>query len=148
MMKGKDMVDSPVCADNIGALLIHRDGKQVLKRKEMLFVLMFLFAYTQAWWTGSLMQSVEAQRVAGSLNNGANITVSAACLATIAWAVDNPRRGMLFPDDFSLHDSEALLERCAPFLGKMVSVAVEPRLLPPLDQPFVMCNTGILPVLQ
>lgn len=127
MMKGYDMDASQgVCADNIGALLLHRDGQR-------------------AWWTGSLMQAQEAQRVAGLANNGANITVSAACLATIAWALKHPKRGMLFPDDFSLEDSEELLCSIEPFLGKMISVPVPSSVLPPLKQPFIETPTGVLP---
>jgi len=38
MMCGEDMDHSgEVCADNIGALLIHRDGKQVKKSLSSLF---------------------------------------------------------------------------------------------------------------
>lgn len=126
MMRGDHMAHGPaVCADNIGALVVTRHGR--------------------GWWTGSLMQSVEAQRVAGPANNGANITVSAACLATVAWCIDHPQRGMLFPDDLSDDDSEALLKRCEPFLGLVVSCAVPSELLPPADQPFVYTRIGELP---
>jgi homospermidine synthase len=117
-----------VCADNIGALIIAKGGKR-------------------AWWTGSLMKSGEAQRVAGSLNNGANVTVSAACLATVAWCLAHPRRGMLFPDDLSDDDSERILRLCEPFLGQLVSCAVPAHLIPDLDQPFVETDLGVLPKL-
>jgi homospermidine synthase len=116
----------PVCADNIGCLMIAKGGKR-------------------AWWTGSLMKATEAQRVSGLTNNGANITVSAACLATISWAMANPNRGMLFPDDLSHVESEQILTLCEPFLGELVSCAVPPDLLPPLNQPFVETNLGVLP---
>ncbi len=115
-----------VCADNIGALIIAKGGKR-------------------AWWAGSLMKSTEAQRVSGPLNNGANITVSAACLATIAWCLAHPRRGMLFPDDVPAEDAEKILCLCEPFLGQVVSCEVPAHLIPDLEQPFVETELGVLP---
>ncbi len=118
MMYGCDMVDTSqhVSADNIGALAITHAGT--------------------AWWCGSLCTAEDAKRTAGPLNNGANVTVSAACLATVAWALAHPMRGCLFPDDIRGAESEDILRRCEPYMGTMVSCAVPAHLVPPLDQPF------------
>ncbi len=115
-----------VCADNIGTLVIAKGGKR-------------------AWWSGALTKCSEAQRIAGPDNNGANVTVAAACLATVAWALTHPRRGMLFPDDLTDEESELILRSCEPYLGEMVSCAVPPHLVPSLDQCFVETQLGVLP---
>lgn len=93
----------------------------------------------------SLSKPSDAQRMAGELNNGANVTVSAACLATVAWALAHPRRGCLFPDDLSAEDSEDILRLCEPYLGTLVSCAVPGHLVPPLDQPFLLVPVATFP---
>lgn len=127
MMYGSNVVNTErhVSADNIGALAITRAGK--------------------AWWCGSLCKASDAQRMAGELNNGANVTVSAACLATVAWALAHPRRGCLFPDDLSAAESEEILRLCEPYLGTMVSCAVPDHLVPPLNQPFQLVPIATFP---
>ncbi len=130
MMLGTDVVNTErhVSADNIGALAITRAGK--------------------AWWCGSLCKVTDAQRTGGVLNNGANITVSAACLATVAWALAHPHRGCMFPDDLNATDSEDILRACEPYLGTMVSCAVPAHLVPPLDQPFKYVPVATFPHLE
>lgn len=127
MMQGCDVVNTErhVSADNIGALALTRDGR--------------------GWWCGSLCRATDAQRMAGVLNNGANVTVSAACLATVVWALAHPKRGCLFPDDLAPDDAEDILRRCEPYLGTVVSCAVPKHVLPPLDQPFVLVATATFP---
>lgn len=116
-MEGTDVIQttSVVSADNIGALIVTKDKK--------------------AWWTGSLCKSSDAQKAGGERNNGANLTVSAACLASVVWAIENPKRGCIFPDDWTLEESEYILRLSEPYLGTMVSCAVPDDLVPPDQLP-------------
>jgi homospermidine synthase len=127
MMEGSDVVNTEthVSADNIGALVITKQRK--------------------AWWCGSLCKATDAQRAGGNRNNGANLTVSAACLASVAWALEHPNRGCLFPDDWTLEESEHILRLSEPFLGTLVSVAVPDHLVPPIEQIPRSVNFGALP---
>ncbi|HEX3882721.1 MAG TPA: saccharopine dehydrogenase C-terminal domain-containing protein [Stellaceae bacterium] len=70
------------------------------------------------YWYGSRLSIEEARRVAPH-NNATSLQVTAAVLAGIVWAVENPRRGIVEPDEM---DYARILEIAGPYLGEMVGV--------------------------
>ncbi len=70
------------------------------------------------YWYGSRLSIEEARRVAPH-NNATSLQVTAAVLAGIIWAIENPRRGIVEPDEL---DYARILEIAGPYLGEMVGV--------------------------
>jgi homospermidine synthase len=70
------------------------------------------------YWYGSRLSIEEARRVAPH-NNATSLQVTAAVLAGIIWAIENPRRGIVEPDEM---DYSRVLEIAGPYLGEMVGV--------------------------
>ncbi len=68
------------------------------------------------YWYGSRLSIEEARRVAPH-NNATSLQVTAAVLAGIIWAIENPRRGIVEPDEM---DYDRILEIAGPYLGEMV----------------------------
>lgn len=71
-----------------------------------------------AYWFGSQLTVREARKLV-PYNNATSLQVSASILGAIVWAVENPRCGVIDPDDM---DFERVLEIARPYLGKMVGV--------------------------
>jgi homospermidine synthase len=71
-----------------------------------------------AYWYGSRLSIAEARRVV-PYNNATSLQVTAAVLAGVVWAIENPRRSVVEPDEM---DHERILEICRPYLGEMVGV--------------------------
>ncbi len=71
-----------------------------------------------AYWYGSRLTIEEARRVAPH-NNATSLQVTAAVLAGVIWAMENPRRGLVESDEI---DHDRVLEICAPYLGEVVGV--------------------------
>ncbi len=70
------------------------------------------------YWYGSRL-SIEEARRAVPHNNATSLQVTAAVLAGIVWAIENPRRGIVEPDEM---DYARVLEIAGPYLGEMVGV--------------------------
>jgi homospermidine synthase len=68
-----------------------------------------------AYWFGSQLSVHEARKLA-PCNNATTLQVSCAILGAIVWAAENPRRGVIDPDEM---DFERVLEIAAPYLGKL-----------------------------
>jgi len=68
-----------------------------------------------AYWFGSQLSVQEARKLA-PYNNATTLQVSCAILGAIVWALENPRRGVIDPDEM---DFERVLEIAAPYLGKL-----------------------------
>jgi len=68
-----------------------------------------------AYWYGSQLTVQEARKLAPH-NNATSLQVCCAILGGIVWAVENPRRGIVEPDEL---DHERVLEIAAPYLGKL-----------------------------
>lgn len=68
-----------------------------------------------AYWYGSQLSIEEARRLAPR-NNATSLQVTAAVLAGVIWAMENPRRGIVEPEEM---DFERVLEVCGPYLGKL-----------------------------
>ncbi len=69
-----------------------------------------------AYWYGSRLSVEEARRLV-RFNNATSLQVTAAALAGMIWALENPERGLVEPDEI---DHERILDICRPYLGKVV----------------------------
>jgi homospermidine synthase len=70
------------------------------------------------YWYGSRLSIEEARRVAPH-NNATSLQVTAPVMAGIVWALENPNRGVVEPDEM---DFARILEICRPYLGEVVGV--------------------------
>src|SRR5947207_2584501 len=68
------------------------------------------------YWYGSRLSIAEARRVAPH-NNATSLQVTAPVLAGIIWAIENPQRGVVEPEEL---DFAGVLEICRPYLGVVV----------------------------
>lgn len=71
-----------------------------------------------AYWYGSQLSIEEARALAPS-NNATSLQVTIAVLAGMIWAIENPNRGVVEPEDM---DHQRILEICRPYLGPVVGV--------------------------
>jgi homospermidine synthase len=69
-----------------------------------------------AYWYGSQLSIDEARRLA-PYNNATSLQVTAAVLAGLVWAMENPNNGITEPDEI---DFRRALQICRPYLGPMV----------------------------
>jgi homospermidine synthase len=69
-----------------------------------------------AYWFGSQLSIQEARKLA-PFNSATSLQVTVAALAGMIWAIENPRRGIVEPDEM---DFRRCLEICMPYLGPVV----------------------------
>ena len=69
-----------------------------------------------AYWFGSRL-SVDAARELVPYNNATSLQVTVSCLSGMIWAMENPLRGVVEPDEM---DFRRNLEICRPYLGNLV----------------------------
>jgi homospermidine synthase len=69
-----------------------------------------------AYWYGSQLSIQEARKLA-PYNSATSLQVTVAALAGMIWAIENPRRGVVEPDEM---DFRRCLEICMPYLGPVV----------------------------
>ena len=69
-----------------------------------------------AYWYGSQLSIDEARKLA-PYNSATSLQVTAAALSGMIWAMENPRRGIVEPDEM---DYERPLSICMPYLGTVV----------------------------
>ncbi len=69
-----------------------------------------------AYWFGSQL-SIQAARRLAPCNNATSLQVTAAVLAGAVWAIENPARGIVEPDEM---DFARILEIASPYLGDLV----------------------------
>ncbi|HEX7970218.1 MAG TPA: saccharopine dehydrogenase C-terminal domain-containing protein [Stellaceae bacterium] len=69
-----------------------------------------------AYWYGSQLSIEEARRLV-PYNNATSLQVTAAVLAGVVWALENPRAGIVEPDEM---DFERCMKIMRPYLGKIV----------------------------
>lgn len=67
------------------------------------------------YWYGSTLSIDETRRLTPH-NNATGLQVSIAALAGMVWALENPQRGVVEPDDM---DFQRILEICAPYLSAL-----------------------------
>ncbi|HVY23529.1 MAG TPA: saccharopine dehydrogenase C-terminal domain-containing protein [Steroidobacteraceae bacterium] len=68
-----------------------------------------------AYWYGSQLSCEEARKLAPH-NNATSLQVCVSVLSGLVWAVENPRRGIVEPEDT---DFQRHLEICKPYLGNV-----------------------------
>ena len=69
-----------------------------------------------AYWYGSQLSVGEARKLA-PFNSATSLQVTAAALSGMIWAMENPNRGIVEPDDM---DFQRPLAICMPYLGAVV----------------------------
>ena len=69
-----------------------------------------------AYWYGSQLSIAEARRLA-PYNSATSLQVTSAALSGMIWAMENPNRGIVEPDEM---DFERPLQICLPYLGTVV----------------------------
>jgi homospermidine synthase len=69
-----------------------------------------------AYWYGSQLSIDEARKLAPH-NNATSLQVTVAVLSGMVWAIENPSRGLIEPDEM---DFQRNLEVCMPYLGPVV----------------------------
>ena len=69
-----------------------------------------------AYWYGSQL-SIEDARRHVSYANATSVPVAAGAVAAVVWAISNPRRGIVEPDEL---DFEECLSTATPYLGRLV----------------------------
>jgi len=69
-----------------------------------------------AYWFGSRLSIGEARRLV-SHNNATSLQVTASVLGGMVWALENPRRSLVEPDEI---DHQRVLEVARPYLGELV----------------------------
>ena len=69
-----------------------------------------------AYWYGSQL-SIEDARRHVSYANATSVPVAAGAVAAVVWAISNPRRGIVEPDEL---DFEDCLSTATPYLGRLV----------------------------
>ncbi|MCA1906737.1 MAG: saccharopine dehydrogenase NADP-binding domain-containing protein [Magnetospirillum sp.] len=74
-----------------------------------------------AYWYGSQLSIAEARELCPH-NNATSLQVTATILAGMVWALENPERGVVEPDEMDFH---RCLEVAMPYLGKVVGVYSE-----------------------
>ena len=69
-----------------------------------------------AYWYGSQLDIHEARKLA-PYNSATSLQVCVAVLSGMVWAIENPRRGVVEPDDMDFRRNLAI---CMPYLGPVV----------------------------
>jgi homospermidine synthase len=69
-----------------------------------------------AYWYGSQLSIEEARKLA-PYNSATSLQVTSAALSGMIWAMENPDRGIVEPDEM---DHRRTLEICKPYLGEVV----------------------------
>jgi homospermidine synthase len=69
-----------------------------------------------AYWYGSQL-SIEEARLLAPFNSATSLQVTSAALSGMIWAMENPKRGIIEPDEM---DFARPLEICRPYLGTVV----------------------------
>jgi homospermidine synthase len=69
-----------------------------------------------AYWYGSQLSIEEARKLA-PYNSATSLQVTSAALSGMIWAMENPNRGVVEPDDMEF---KRPLEICRPYLGKVI----------------------------
>lgn len=89
-------------------------NEEIVSGVDELGVLLYGHA-RNAYWYGSVLSVEEARRLA-PYQNATGLQVTAAVLAGIVWAIENPRRGIVEADEV---DHERVLEIMTPYLGTL-----------------------------
>lgn len=90
---------------------------EITSGSDMLGALLMGHAY-KSWWTGSDLSIEESRRLLPH-QNATTMQVAISAVAAVCWMIENPRRGVLVPDDLP---HEQILGLARPYLGRFLSV--------------------------
>ena len=85
-----------------------------------------------AYWFGSRISVHEARKLV-PFNNATSIQVAAGVMGGVVWAMENPRAGIIDPDDV---DFQRVLEIANPYLGNVIGVYTDWTPLSGRNHPF------------
>eukprot|EP01127_Copromyxa_protea_P001875 TRINITY_DN11784_c0_g1_i1.p1 TRINITY_DN11784_c0_g1~~TRINITY_DN11784_c0_g1_i1.p1 ORF type:complete len:459 (+),score=81.14 TRINITY_DN11784_c0_g1_i1:54-1379(+) len=108
------------------------EGRNVEKGSDTIGILLRSSTQKKGWWIGSCQTGKLAQEKVSPIQNGATVTVAAACLAGIVWAIRNPTRGVIFPEEVG-EDFEEVWKNSERYMGYVESKEVPWELLADLD---------------
>ncbi len=89
---------------------------EIVSGKDILGALLMGHPYN-SWWTGSILSIEEARRLAPG-QNATTLQVAAGVVSAVRYMIENPRKGILIPDDIP-HDY--ILTIAKPYLGELHS---------------------------
>jgi homospermidine synthase len=90
---------------------------EIIAGSDILGALLMGHAYT-SWWTGCSLNIDEARQLVPH-QNATTMQVAISAVAAAMWMVENPERGVCFPDDLP-HDY--ILGIARPYLGRLLSI--------------------------
>lgn len=93
-------------------------GDDIVSGRDELGVLL-MGPRTGAYWYGSRL-TIEQARALAPCNSATTLQVTASVMAGVVWAIRNPRRGVVEPDDLPFDE---MLDLTRPYLGDVVGVA-------------------------
>jgi homospermidine synthase len=93
---------------------------EIVEGKDTMGALIMGHRY-KAWWIGSRLSIDDARRKVKSVNATA-LQVSAGLISGILWALENPRRGLCFPEDLPHRE---ILRHAGRYLGRLISTPVD-----------------------
>jgi len=93
---------------------------EIIDGEDRLGVLLLGHPY-KAWWTGSLLSIHEARALIPN-QSATTVQVASAVYAAVAWAMQNPDRGLLVPDDLPWKE---VLDYAEKYWGGIHSVAAD-----------------------
>jgi homospermidine synthase len=93
---------------------------EIIDGEDRLGVLLMGHPY-KAWWTGSLLSIHDARKLIPN-QSATTVQVASAVYAAVAWAMENPDRGLLVPDDLPWKEVLDLAQR---YWGGIHSVAAD-----------------------
>jgi homospermidine synthase len=108
------------------------EGRHIEKGGDTIGVLIRSPSQKKGWWIGSCQTGALAQKLVSPIQNGATVTVAAACLAGIVWAFNNPTRGVIFPEEVG-EDYAQVWEDTRRYMGYVESKEVPWELVADLD---------------
>jgi len=108
------------------------EGRHIQRGGDTIGVLLRSSTKQKGWWIGSYQTGEIAQNIVSPIQNGSTVTVAAACLAGIVWAINNPTKGVIFPEDIG-DDYAQVWENTKRYMGHVESREVPWELLSDLD---------------
>ena len=91
---------------------------EIIDGEDRLGVLLMGHPY-KAWWTGSLLSIHDARKLIPN-QSATTVQVASSVYAAVAWAMENPNRGLLVPDDLPWKE---VLDLAQKYWGGIHSVA-------------------------
>jgi len=90
---------------------------EIISGKDILGALVMGHVYN-SWWTGSSLSIEEARRILPG-QNATTLQVAAGVISAVKYAIENPRKGILVPDDLPY---DYVLNIARPYLGDLISI--------------------------